>query len=80
MLSLTPSKAFVGLDDHTAFVQVCAMDAAGKVLVIQRCENNARAIAAAVRSRVGESPQVFAAIEACCGAANRADELFGRCG
>lgn len=80
MSSLTASKTFVGLDYHAAFVQVCAMDPAGKVLVNQRCQNDARAIAAAVRSGVGEQPFVFAAIEACCGAANLADELVGRCG
>jgi hypothetical protein len=80
MLSLTPSRMFVGLDYHLAFVRVRAMDSSGKVLVNQRCENDARAIAAAVRSRIGEQPLVFAAIEACCGVANLADELVRRCG
>jgi transposase len=80
MSILTEAVAFVGLDYHSAFVQVCVLDRAGKVLVNDRCENNARAIATMVRARVGEQARVFAAIEACCGAANLADELVSRCG
>jgi len=79
MSIVTASKTFVGLDYHASFVQVCAMEPSGRVIVNERCDNNARAIAAAVRSRVGEQP-VFAAVEACCGAANLADELVSRCG
>jgi transposase len=71
---------YVGLDYHSSFVQVCALDPQGRVLVNQRCENSAVAIAQAVRGRGGQEAAVFAAIEACCGAANLADELVARCG
>lgn len=67
-------RVFVGLDYHSSFVQVCVLDGQGKILLNQRCENDARKILRLVRSRVGQTP-VFAAIEACCGAANLADEL-----
>ena len=80
MSILAAARTFVGLDYHASFVQVCAMEPGGRVIVNERCENNARAIAAVVRSRVGEQSPVFAAIEACCGAANLADELVARCG
>lgn len=65
-------RVFVGLDYHQAFVQVCVMDASGQVVSNQRCANTARAVRAAVE-RKGVTVQ--AAIEACCGAADLADEL-----
>lgn len=80
MSILTYSMVYVGLDYHSSFVQVCVLDSTGRVIVNQRCENSAPAIAAAVRSRVGEEAAVFVAIEACCGAANLADELVSRFG
>lgn len=80
MSILAAGKVFVGLDYHASFVQVCAMESSGRVIVNQRCDNNAAAIAAAVRSRAGAEATVFAAVEACCGAANLADELVARCG
>jgi hypothetical protein len=63
---------FVGLDYHQAFVQVCVMDASGQALSNQRCANTAQAIRGAVE-RCGVS--VSAAIEACNGAADLAEEL-----
>ena len=50
MASLT---LFVGLDYHQSSVQVCAMDASGKVLVNRRCPNCRQTIVAVVR-RFGE--------------------------
>ncbi len=79
MCSVTATRTFVGLDYHTAFVQVCVLDPAGRVVANQKCANEAAAIAKLVRTRGGEGP-VFAAIEACCGAANLADELVTRYG
>jgi transposase len=70
-------QVFVGLDYATAFVQVCVLDPGGRTLANGRCENDWRAIAAHVR-RFGT--QVRAAIEACNGAANLADELVQRAG
>jgi transposase len=65
-------EVYVGLDYATAFVQVCVLDAAGRVLVNTRCDNSWRALNDFVR-RYGRS--IRGAIEACTGAANLADEL-----
>jgi len=70
-------QVYVGLDYATAFVQVCILDPSGRMLANGRCENDWRAIAAHVR-RFGT--HVRAAIEACNGAANLADELVQRAG
>jgi transposase len=63
---------YVGLDYHASGVQVCVMDAAGRVLWNRPCANEAAAIAERV-ARFGD--RVFAAVEACTGAAALADEL-----
>jgi len=68
-------EVFVGLDYATAFVQVCVLESGGRVLANQRCENDWSAIDALVRRFGG---RVRAAIEACTGAANLADELVQR--
>ena len=65
---------FVGLDYHQDFVQVCVMDALGKILRNSKVENDWRAIAKVVP----QGAVVHAALEACCGAANLADELVER--
>lgn len=63
---------FVGLDYHQAFVQVCVMDAAGKIILNRRCDNSAPALVATLAPLQGK---VCAAVESCCGAADLADEL-----
>jgi transposase len=63
---------FVGLDYHQDSVQVCVLDSQGKQLVNQSVANNAAAVAAAA-TRHGRPQRV--ALEACCGAADLADEL-----
>jgi transposase len=70
-------QVFVGLDYATAFVQVCILDSDGWMLANGRCENDWRALDTQAR-RFGTS--VRAAIEACNGAANLADELVQRAG
>jgi transposase len=65
-------SVFVGLDYATAFVQVCVMDRAGRMLANRRCENDGLAIAEYVR-RHGR--RVRGAIESCGGAADLADQL-----
>ncbi|MBN1492273.1 MAG: transposase, partial [Phycisphaerae bacterium] len=70
---------FVGLDYHDAGVQVCVMDRAGRMLMNRRCPNDWRAIVEIVHCLAPES-DVHAAIEACTGAANLADELVSRGG
>jgi transposase len=63
---------FVGLDYHQAFVQVCVMDQTGRVLTNRKCANAAAAVVECVPAF---GPRVAAAIEACCGAADLAEEL-----
>ncbi len=67
---------FVGLDYHQQSVQVCVMDNAGKVLVNRSCPNNWRAITLVVPAE----GRVQAAIEACNGAADLADDLVQHAG
>ncbi|MCG3125391.1 MAG: hypothetical protein CHACPFDD_00210 [Phycisphaerae bacterium] len=67
----------VGLDYSTAFVQVCVLDSAGRVLANARCANSWRALDALVR-RWGRF--IRGGIEACTGAANLTDELVQQAG
>jgi transposase len=70
--NMKQSVVFVGLDYHQSFVQVCVMDGAGRVLSNHRCPNTVRALREAVEWR---GAAVQAAIEACNGAADLAEEL-----
>lgn len=70
-------QVYVGLDYATAFVQVCVLDGNGRVLANSRCANEWSVLAAHVR-RFGVKAR--AAIEACTGSANLADELVHRAG
>jgi transposase len=63
---------YVGLDYHKDSIQVCVMDPAGKILVNRPCPNRAEAVVALV---AGHGQDVHAAVEACSGSANLADEL-----
>ncbi len=47
MLKVT---VFVGLDYHKSFVQVCVLNAEGKVLANGKCPNSAARIASFVRA------------------------------
>ena len=76
MKIVSATRLFVGLDYHQDFVQVCVLDETGRTLRNSKVENDWRKIAAAVP--VGASVQV--ALEACCGAADLADELAQRVG
>ena len=64
---------FVGIDYHQDSVQVCVLDADGKKLANRSVENNVT-IVAGEAARFGQPRRV--AIEACCEAANLADELI----
>jgi transposase len=68
-------KIFVGLDYHQELVQVCVLDESGRVLTNRSLLNSAEVILNAVE-RFGAVQT--AAIEACCGAANLAQELVER--
>ena len=65
---------FVGIDYHQDSLRVCVLDQTGRLLLNRSCLNEVdavrRAMAVAVSGRVAG-----VAIEACCGAANLADEL-----
>jgi transposase len=69
---MTSVTVYVGLDYHASGIQVCVLDGCGQVLWNRPCGNDAAAIADRV-ARFGD--RVFAAIEACTGAAALADEL-----
>lgn len=71
---------FVGLDYHQASVQVCVMEASGRVLINRACDNSWRDIAECVAVWTRRGVRVFAAIEACSGAADLAEELMQRAG
>jgi transposase len=63
---------FVGLDYHQDSVQVCVLDSQGNELTNRSVENDA-ALVERVATRYGRPERV--AIEACCGAADLAEEL-----
>jgi len=67
------SVKYVGLDYHQHSIQVCVMNAAGDVILNVSCPNDAGALAKCVGPG-----QVHAALEACGGAADLADELASR--
>lgn len=73
---------YLGLDYHLDFVQVCLLDRDGQRLVNRKVDNDAAAIATVVAETVlqvgDEDTRIKAAIEACSGAANLADELIRR--
>jgi transposase len=68
---------FVGLDYHKDTIQVCIMDHSGQVLANRPAPNHAGELALLV-AFFGDD--VRSAIEACCGAADLADELVARHG
>jgi transposase len=63
---------FVGVDYHQDSVQVCVLNAEGRQLFNRAVENDAAAVAQVIRCH-GRPQRV--AIEACCGAADIAEEL-----
>lgn len=69
---MNDSSVYVGIDYATAFVQVCVLDRKGRQLANGRCPNTVAAIMAFV-ARHGK--RVRAAIEACGGTADLAEEL-----
>ena len=68
---------YVGLDYHQDSIQVCIMDHAGTILANRSCPNRADAVVALVAAH---GQDVRAAVEACSGSANLADELATRHG
>jgi transposase len=70
------SVVYAGLDYHQESVQVCVMDKQGRVLSNKSCGNDWLAIRAAVPA----GRPVRAAIEACTGSADLAEELVAQAG
>ena len=70
---MTHDTVFVGLDYHQKSIQVCVLDSSGNVLLNRPCANSCSSVVAFVR-RV-KFQRVHVALEACCGAADLADEL-----
>lgn len=68
---------FVGLDYHSKSVQVCVVDAGGRVLANRRCANG---VGEVVRLVEGLGRVRRAAIESCCGAAVFAEDLAAATG
>ena len=68
---------YVGLDYHTSFVQVCAVNAEGASVVNRKCPN---AVGQVVRCVEGFGVVKRVAIEACCGAADFAEDLAAATG
>ena len=66
-------QLYVGLDYHKDSIQVCVMDADGRVRLNRACGNDAAAVVEAVGGR--DAPVRGAAVEACTGAADFAGEL-----
>ena len=75
MTSVADWRAFLGLDYHVSSVQVCVLDAFGKVLGNRSLPNEMAAILAYVLSVADGCAICGGALEACCGAANLAEEL-----
>lgn len=73
------STVFVGLDYHQTRVQVCVLEANGKVLINRNCRNSASKIASIV-ANAGPAQEVQVAVEASTGSADLADELMARFG
>jgi transposase len=74
---MSDAPVYVGLDYHDRSVQVCVLGRDGTVLANRPCQNDWQAITAAVAKHPGP---VRAAIEACTGSADLADELVAKAG
>ena len=68
---------FVGLDYHDEGIEVNVMNARGEILASRHCPNHWRAVVAVVPANCRVAG---AAIEACCGAADFAEELIQHAG
>lgn len=75
MISLLEVAAYVGFDYHDSFVQVCILDARGRVLGNRRLVNDVNLIRSFIEDARDGRPIMGAAVEACCGASNFAEKL-----
>lgn len=70
-------QVFLGIDYHDETIEVNVMERGGEILTSRRCLNDVQAVIAAVPA---DCRVAGAAVEACCGAANFAEELMKRTG
>jgi transposase len=75
MISLADWRAFIGLDYHASSVQVCVLDASGQVLGNRSLPNDVMMIVDYVHNIADGRLISGGAMEACCGAANLAEQL-----
>ncbi len=68
---------YVGLDYHQKSIQVCVLDAQGKLLTNRSVANDVEGLVRVIQT-VGQP--VAVALESCCGAADLADKLIQRTG
>jgi hypothetical protein len=68
---------YVGLDYHQDSIQVCVLDAAGKVLINRSAENDWQMLGKLIQP-LGAVQRV--GIEACCGAADLGQQLVEQLG
>jgi transposase len=64
---------YVGIDYHQKSLQVCAMQPDGKIILNQACSNDVRKLRQLLAKQ--KPSEIRAAIEACCGAADLAEEI-----
>jgi transposase len=76
MRSITDYCCFVGLDYHDSFVQVCILDADGRLIGNSRVENRISAILEYVDHTRNGLLIKAVAVEACCGASKLTEELL----
>ena len=74
----TATNVYVGLDYHQDSIQVCVLDSRGVVLGNRKVKNQAAEVVSSARAPVGNG--VHAAIEACCGSSDLAEELVAKHG
>lgn len=75
MSSLAHCEVFIGLDYHDSSIQVCVLNSEGEVLGNRSVLNDLSAVAEYVERVAEGRPLRRGAVEACCGAANLAEQL-----
>jgi transposase len=75
MASIAQWRAYLGLDYHSTSIQVCVLDADGKVLGNRSVPNDVTALKEFVEQAADGRTIMGGALEACCGAAKLAEQL-----
>src|SRR5262245_45334795 len=75
MATVIDLRAFVGIDYHDEVIQVCILDRSGKCVRSGRLPNHVPTLVEFIEDFLEGRTVAAVAIEACCGAANLADQL-----